>query len=157
MSAQAITRSQSMPDLNFHQLPREGKLGVNTVKEETANPSTAMLSIGAAAAGAFSWASAKGIGATAATHTLGAVSYAQMAPTGVYAQYAAANATHAAASAMVAGTSLGVAANCAVGALAAGTVLGIGILGYNTLIAKTPEEQISFSGMARYAYNKVFG
>lgn len=152
----AISRTQSLPNLTLHEA-KEGKLGSKTVKEKTADPSSAMLSIGGAAAAAFTWASSKGVGAAAATHTLGALAYAKMAPVGVYAQYAAANATHAAASAAVTGTGLGVAANCAVGLLAGGAVVTAGIIGYNTLIAKTPEEQISLSGMARYAYNKLFG
>ncbi len=151
-----ISRTQSMPNLTLH-AAREGKLGSKTVKDQTADSSSALLTIGGAAAAAFSWASSKGAGAAAATHALGAITYAKIAPVGAYAQYAAANATHAAASAAVTGTGLGVVANCALGVLAGGAVLTTGIIGYNTLIAKTPEEQISLGSMARYAYNKLFG
>lgn len=152
----AATNTQSLPNLALHE-KEEGKFGTKTVKDQTADPSSTMLSIGGAAAAAFTWASSKGIGAAAATHVLGAITYAKMAPVGIYAQYAAANAAQAAASAAVAGTSLGVAANCAVGLAVGGAVLAAGVIGYNTLVAKTPEEKISFGGMARLAYNKIFG
>jgi hypothetical protein len=156
MSTDFAIRSKSMPDLTLLD-NRQGKMGGKTYTEKTTDSSAGMLSIGAAAASAFSWAYSSGAGATAATHTLGALSYAKLAPVGVFSQYAAANATSTAASAAVTGTSLGVAANCAVGLAVGGAVLGAGILGYNMLIAKTDEDKISLTSMARYGYNALFG
>lgn len=134
-----------------------GKSDGRTYTNETSSSSTYLTSVGAAAAAAFGYAYSTGVGAATATHAIGAGMYAQVAPVGIYAQYAAANATSTAASAMVTGTGLGVAANCALGLAAGATVFGIGVIGYNTLIAKTPEDKITLGGMATYAYKKIFG